>query len=374
MGSGNVPREGVWKTSPRGTLLAGGTVKLAYLHLWWLSLLLLAVLGCAEPVHIEDSRQTPWGDLEIELYSATESVITSQLDDIDLAIDRLGLLLDPAAAGGELSLLNQAATNDYYRVDDPDLFRLIRLSLDYSRASDGAFDPTVEALRRLYARGPDRRPSEGEISRTLNRVGWQWIAVAPEAHAVYFRRPGMVLDLQAVSRGALLDVAARTFVHSGSHAGLLRLGKSQLAWRSPPGSDSWGVVLTDPRDPGKRLGTVHVANRGITIAGQPPLEQPPILDPRTGRPASNRVLAAVALADSVSDADALSAALFVAGVGAGGELLTKTRRAEAILLVEGDGSPRLLVSASLEGKIDFSAELLRETEGRVRYILPPQPF
>ena len=33
------------------------------------------------------------------------------------------------------------------------------------------------------------------------------------------------------------------------------------------------------------------------------------------------------------------------------------------VLVEGDGSPRLLVSASLEGKIDFSAELLRETEG-----------
>jgi thiamine biosynthesis lipoprotein len=349
-------------------------VKRADLYLWWLPLLLLAYAGCAGPVHLEEGRQTPWGELDIELYSATERVVDSQLEDIDLALERTALLLDPDAADSEMALLNQDASQDYYRIVDPDLFRIIRLSLDYSRVSDGAFDPTIQPLLRLYARGPDRLPSDGEISRTLDRVGWQWIAVAPEAHAVHFRRPGMVLDLEAVSRGMFLDAAARTFVHSGSQAGLLRLGKSMLAWRSPPGSDSWGVELADPRDPDKRLGTIRVANRGISIVGQPALEQPPIVDPRTGRPAANRVLAAVGIADSVSDADALCASLYVAGVGAGGELLTKTHRAEGILLIEGEGSPRLLVSASLDGKIEFSADILRETEGQVRYILPPQAF
>ena len=35
-------------------------------------------------------------------------------------------------------------------------------------------------------------------------------------------------------------------------------------------------------------------------------------------------------------------------------------------------TPYLIASASLEGRMDLSAELNRETGGEVRYLLPPE--
>ena len=68
----------------------------------------------------------------------------------------------------------------------------------------------------------------------------------------------------------------------------------------------------------------------------------------------------------------MSTALFVGGVHRAAELLGRTNRVEAVLLVEGDGAPRLLASASLAGKLELSPELEAEIVGGIRYLLPPQ--
>jgi thiamine biosynthesis lipoprotein ApbE len=125
--------------------------------------------------------------------------------------------------------------------------------------------------------------------------------------------------------------------------------------------------------------TIRAANRGLAVSGHAdPGELAPdpgsrwILDPSTGLPAATDLIAAVAVADSGADADALATALLVAGSARGTELLRKMRQVEAVLIVRGErGEARILASASLRGRLEPSPTLIDETGGQVRFLLPP---
>jgi thiamine biosynthesis lipoprotein len=254
------------------------------------------------------------------------------------------------------------------------LYRCTLLALDYAKASGGAFDPTVGALLNIYDAHAPAKPPARTLELALGRVGWQHVAVASEARSIRFRRPGMKLDLGGVAKGFALDTAGRAFTLSGNLAGLLQIGGNFYAWEAPPGEESWNVPLPDPRSPDRSLLNLRLSNRGVAVSGHGPPDAGGrlILDPSTGLPAAGDLLAAVAIADSAADADALSTALFVMGSMRGAELLGRMNRAEALLLVSGEGgSAYILASVSLQGRVDLSPALMEETGGDIRYLLPP---
>jgi thiamine biosynthesis lipoprotein len=345
----------------------------------WLSALMAMGLLCAacwEPT----AREFRWELLDgreearVELYTSSEKDADTALGEIRRAVAAIEANMLSGRDSGSLGLLNRGAADKYTPVEDRDLYRCTLLALDYARASDGAFDPTVGALLNLYDAHSPAQPPARALELALERVGWQQVSVADEARSIRFRRPGMHLDLGGVAKGFALDAAARAFTRPGNLAGLLRIGGNFYAWGEPPGEESWSVALPDPRSPGRSLLTIQLANRGVAVTGhrQPGPGERLVLDPATGLPAAGDLLAAVAVADSAGDADALSTALFVSGSMRGAELLGKMNRAEAVLLVAGEGgSAYLLASVSLRGRLVPSPELMAETEGDIRYLLPP---
>lgn len=330
-----------------------------------------ALPGCVEPTVREDVCDALGGRVEIVVEAASPRGAD------DALAGACGNLAGADAAFGpgpdsELARLNAAAPDGFYQIEGFDLYKLVLLARDWARGSDGAFDPTVGPLTDLYARPGMRVPTETELDLVRERVGWQDLTVAGEAQAVRFRSPGMRLDLGGIAPGYALDVAARAFAR-GAEGGLLTLGHNVLAWGAPFAERSgWDVSLPDPRNPGGSLGHLRLRNRGIAASGLAETERPHIFDPRTGRPAASDVSAAVAIADTAGDADAVATALYVLGSRGGGDLLERTRRVEAVLLVEGNGPPYLLVSASLRNRFRIDPLLEREVEGRVRYLLPPE--
>jgi len=336
----------------------------------------LLFTGCMEPT-ARESRWNILGDraeVRVELFTGTEEEADRAIEEMRRAIGEVEENMLSGRDAGSLGLLNRKAAEAYWAVEDRDLYRCTLLALDYARASDGAFDPTVGALLNLYDAHSPAKPSARALELALERVGWQQVAIADEARSILFRRPGMHLDLGGVAKGFALDAAARAFTRPGSLAGLLQIGGNFYAWREPPGQESWSIALPDPRFPGRTLLELQVRNRGIAVSGHGPpgLRHRMILDPESGLPAGGDLLAAVAIADSAADADALATALFVSGSMRGAELLSKMNRAEALLLVSGnDGSSYILASVSLQGRLTLSAELMAETAGDIRYLLPP---
>ena len=271
--------------------------------------------------------------------------------------------------GSELRRLNAKSRDDAYFIQNRDLYRCIRLALDYARASDGVFDPTLRPLTRLYENDGD--PTDEAVEAALERVGWERVILEREALAVRFRGSGMEFDLSGIAPGYALDVAARSFALPGSRAGLLRLDEHLFVWGVPPGQDIVRLSVPDPRDPARSLGELRVKTRGIAAFARVG-RRGPLLDPATGRPTKSNVLVAMALADSTADADAIGTALLVGGSLRAGSFLSKTRRVEAVLLVEEQGGdPYLLASGSLEGRFEPSAALLREAPAGLRFLLPP---
>lgn len=345
--------------------------------------LVLSGAGCGRPT--VDVREWPLAQVattaRAEVYARTARDAARALDEIGASLNGLEEGLLSGRDAGALGELNRRAAEDYYSPEDRDLYRCVLLALDYGKASGGAFDPTVGALLALYERtaATGRIPTQAEIDATLPAVGWPKVAVADEPRALRFRRPGMKLDLGGVAKGFALDVAARTFARPGCLGGLLSIGGNAYAWGEHPGGRDWPVPLPDPREPGRTLLTVRVANRGVAVSGQadalapaPDLAARLLLDPSTGGPVATDLIAAVAIADSGADADALATSLLVAGSTRGAALLREMRQVEAVLVVRGDrGDPYILASASLRDRLEPGPGLAAETAGRVRFLLPP---
>jgi thiamine biosynthesis lipoprotein len=311
-------------------------------------------------------------EFSAELYTVSAGDAEASLDSIREHLETVEATMGWRVSTSELTRLNDRGADEYYEVEDQGLYRLIRLALDYAQFTRGTFDPTLGPLVRLYGRESGRLPTPTEVGIVLDRVGWDHVIVAPEAHSLRFARPGMELDLGGLVPAYALDVAGRSFAQMGSRAGLLRLDGNILAWNMPPETEAWEVAIADPRDKDRPLLTVDVANRSLAVVGHPTAGRPTLFDPRTGLPASSDLLAVVAIADSVADAAALARALFVGGSADGGELLARMVRAEAVLLLDGNGAPLLMASSTLRDHLRLSPQLEAEVGSRVRYILPPQ--
>ena len=83
------------------------------------------------------------------------------------------------------------------------------------------------------------------------------------------------------------------------------------------------------------------------------------------------MIVAVAIADSVADAVAVSRALLVGGSSRAGALLSKTRRVESLLVVRSGPELRVIASASLRGRLELLGELVAEPADGPRFLLPP---
>ena len=234
------------------------------------------------------------------------------------------------------------------RVEDQDLYRCVLLALDYAKASDGAFDPTVGALIALYERqgAVGRAPTPACDRCALPAVGWQKVAVAPTRPGAPF--PAARDETGPGRRGqGFRPGRGRPRLRPAGLPG--RRAAASAATPTPGASTRAGkagsVPLPDPRDGSRELLPVRASNRDVAVSGQADpagggagaARRGWSSTPSTGRPAASDLLAAVGIADSGADADALSTALFVAGSMRGAELLQKMRRVEAVLVVRGDG-------------------------------------
>jgi len=334
----------------------------------------LALFGaCIEPARLESDWTSLDRPASAEVWATTERTAQTLLDDFPGAMARVESTMSIDRSDSELNRINREAAEDYYRVSDHDLFRAVALGVDYARASDGTYDPTLGPVLQLYAHEHPEPPGAAELTSALEHVGWGSVVLERHIFSVHFRKPGMQLDLDGLIEGYALDVAARKFVRTGSLAGVLRLGHHVYTWGHPPGSDEWWVEVTDPRSGIPRpLFQLRVdASRGVGLSATGGASDT-VIDPRSGAPAASDVVVAAAIADSVADAIAVSRALLVGGSNRAGSLLSeRTRRVEALLVVDADGQRQILASATLQGRLMLADSLVAETPGGIRFLLPP---
>jgi FAD:protein FMN transferase len=141
------------------------------------------------------------------------------------------------------------------------------------------------------------------------------VRVNAEAGTVSFALPGVRLDPGAIGKGYALERAADLLREAGVRRALLHGGTSTVCALG----DSWKVALQHPKRPGVRLTTVELHDASLSVSAvhgksfwMQGKEFGHVIDPRSGRPVTDTVLAAVVTA-SATESDALSTALLVLG-------------------------------------------------------------
>src|SRR5918993_5190656 len=125
----------------------------------------------------------------------------------------------------------------------PELLAVIARALQISRATDGAFDPTIAPLVALWreSRSTRRLPEPSRLAAARALVGWRHVELDATRSAVRLTRSGVRLDLGGVAKGYILQKTLRTLRDSGVTSALVEAGGDIVVGDAPPRRLGWLV-------------------------------------------------------------------------------------------------------------------------------------
>lgn len=335
-----------------------------------LPLLICLLVACPGDIAREQFVTPIMGtDLTLLIEGSDSARIKSAAQAVQAEVERLNNLFSTWIDTSALAMLNRKAGEGWTEAA-PEILSVLRVALEYSAASHGAFDITAGPLVRLwgfFARVERRPPNPEDIARTLTRIGSEKLDIDFANGRIRFDIPGMEIDLGAIAKGYAVDRARDVLRSKGIGAALVNLGGNISFFGLPKGRDSWSIAVRDPRSREGLLGTLNLGNnfayRGIASSGQyerffeyEGRRYGHIIDPRSGYPVEG-ILGTTIIAPDATRADALSTTTFVLGPDHAVEFVRELEDVLAIIvLVSDDGSIHMRISHALRPYFELAPE------------------
>lgn len=285
---------------------------------------------------------------------------------------------------------------------DSDMTSWVEDSLELAKRSNGAFDPTIGRLTRLWNIEGDNQkvPSKQEIKNTLEDTGYTKIHLEKvesqntantkknvdkdikdntaknketsedtstntntnESVSSIYIGDKCTLDLGAVGKGIACDVVQDYLKKQKEVSGaVIAVGGSILLYGSKADGSDWNVAVQNPRgQDGEAMGVLSLSGTtNVSTSGdyekyfmQDGKRYHHILDPSTGYPADSGLISVTIVSDSGLLSDGLSTACFVLGKEKGQKLL-ETYGAEGIFI---DQNKKVTVTKGLKDKFTILNE------------------
>jgi thiamine biosynthesis lipoprotein len=277
------------------------------------------------------------------LYAGDQAAASREAERAFAIVDDVEALLSNYQPQSELSRINREAYAGPVTTD-PETFRFLKESLDWSARSDGAFDITVGALMKAWGffRSSGHVPDDAQLAKVRGETGWRKVKLDADARTVRFSAPGIELDPGGIGKGFAVDRVVEALRADGVRAAMLSAGSSTIyALGAPPGKAGWRVDVPDPLHQGRvlssvllrdtSLSTASCAEKHFVLAGHLFCH---IMDPRMLRPVEGRLQATV-ITPSATDGDALSNVMFVEDAAARGRTMQRLGPGSRALVVSG---------------------------------------
>ncbi len=220
-----------------------------------------------------------------------------------------------------VSRFNVAPAGACLEMPEP-VLRLVRFGEALSRASDGAFDLTVEPLLDLWGFGPQSRkmrvPSPEEREAARRRVGYQHVKIVG---GTLCKDVAARLDFNAIAAGDAVDRVAARFEALGVKNYLVDITGELKAGGHRPDGSPWRVAIEAPRaDRREAERVLALKGYGVSTSGdyrryfeRDGRRYSHTLDPRHGVPIAHELASVTVVDRSALRADGLSTLLMVLG-------------------------------------------------------------
>lgn len=396
------------------------TMKKQILSIIMAGCLLLSMTACSsDKGNMKPAFEQTTADASIETsspqeYSKTDFVMSTVLSekiygtkdvtqDIKEELDKLEKdQLSWREDHSVVSKINADAQKGIKTKLDSDMTSWVEDSLELAKRSNGAFDPTIGRLTRLWNIEGDnpKVPSKQEIKNTLEDTGYTKIHLEKvesqntantkknvdkdikdntaknkeisedtsqntntnESVSSIYIGDKCTLDLGAVGKGIACDVV-QDYLKKQKEVGgaVIAVGGSILLYGSKADGSDWNVAVQNPRgQDGEAMGVLSLSGTtNVSTSGdyekyfmQDGKRYHHILDPSTGYPADSGLISVTIVSDSGLLSDGLSTACFVLGKEKGQKLL-ETYGAEGIFI---DQNKKVTVTKGLKDKFTILHE------------------
>ena len=272
-------------------------------------------------LRLEASAEAMGSTYSVVLYDQDRNKMESAADDAFEEARRLDALLSNYRPESEWSKINGEAAEHPVAVSK-ELFDLLAACLEYSRASEGAFDITVGPLMKVWGfyRDTGHLPKPGEVKHALTQLGYRNLILDPAGHTVAFAKAGMDLDPGGVGKGYAVDKMVEILRKDGIQIALVSGGGSSIyGLGAPPDEPGWKIQIKNPYNEFQHIADVTLKNESLSTSGS--YEKffvaegntwSHIMDPRTGFPAQGTLSVSV-IAPRTLDSEVWAKPYFING-------------------------------------------------------------
>jgi len=234
-----------------------------------------------------------------------------------------------------------AAAGEHWVDVDPETDALLNLCQEMIFFTRGVFDPTALPLIRLWdwKASPVVIPDAAAVQAAQELVGWRKIQRRPRA--IFLPKKGMCLDLGGIGKEYAVDRVLTLVMQRGIENVLVDFGADVRVHGEPPEKGAWHIGLEDPKNPGRVWSGVAVTNHAVATSGDylrhfvhDGRRYGHIVDPRSGYPVNNGILAVSVIAPHCTVAGILSTSVFLLGPQQGLDLIALCPGAEGCITTE----------------------------------------
>jgi len=279
-----------------------------------LSIVILCLLlaGCAKPAEAPSQNLSLFiMDSFVEIKAVGAAEITGPALQAAVAavkhVDKL------------LGYQNSAVTelNRKHSLNDPEIYRLIKLGLEIEGLTGGAFSWSLRPILDSYGftgLHAYRLPTAAEFAAWRQLPDDRGIRLDSNGRTIS-TAPSLRLELASLGDGYAADLAAAALRRSGVKDGLVNASGEVVGF----GERTWQIAIRHPRGSGY-LTILPIKNRCVSTSGDyerffmvGKRRYCHILDPQTGI-SPERYISVTVVADNCAAADAWSTALFVCDI------------------------------------------------------------
>lgn len=262
----------------------------------------------------------------IKLVTHGKSIDSAQLQQaIEAVYEDIDRKLSNYREDSEISRLNRQETTDWLDVS-PEIAELVAIAREVHAKSDGCYDLTVKPLFDLwgFSRHQNRVPSDAEIDALLPHIGMDKVELDLPSRRIRKKDPLFRIDLSSIAQGYTVGRVADLLEARGVENYLVEIGGEMRVKGRKANGSAWRVAIEKPlpytREVERILAVREKNGVAIMTSGtyrnffqEGGKQYSHILDPRTGRPVTHRLLSVTVLHEDPTWADAWSTALLCLG-------------------------------------------------------------
>ena len=299
---------------------------------------------------------------EGQIFGTTYHITYAGTNDLDKEIRaELQRVDDALSMFNKQSVLSKFNRNEKYDVSNARFNDVVRLSLQLSRETDGAFDITVAPLVNEWGFGFKHREriNASKIDSLRAFVGYDKLFY--DGDRLNKRDSRVTIDCGAVAKGYGVDCVARLLSSKGCTNYMVEIGGEVVVKGKNAKGKKWTIGINKPVDDSTKTvsevqSILHVSDCGIATSGNyrnfyyvDGRKVSHTIDPKTGQPVQHSLLSATVLTPSCAKSDALATSFMVMGLDRAKAFLAKHKDVQAyFIFADGQGKYNVWMTEGMQ--------------------------